>query len=321
MESSVMIVLLPLFLLSFMASLIGQSRWIGWLRDHHVRQVQKSYGPERTTLKGRTPALGGVVFLVMSVPGALACWAIGSEPMGLHAVFWTLPVFSGLIGLWDDLLKWSKTSSEGLSSLQKLVLQVLVAVLWSLFAFNMGCLQVFPNLTISPVWTIGISSFVVVSMLNAVNVTDGLDGLAAGAAALSLFALAFFVTGGLEGIAVAIGMVVAFLWHNAHPAKVFMGDCGSHFLGGLLVSVAVCGGGLVYVVPAGALFGLEILSVSVQIISIRCLGKKVFLMSPVHHHFELLGWSEVQIVLRFWLIHLLGIVSMLWIGALMTQIF
>nr|WP_321503837.1 phospho-N-acetylmuramoyl-pentapeptide-transferase [uncultured Dethiosulfovibrio sp.] len=316
-----MMAILSLFLLFFCLSFISQSWWIDWLRSRRVRQVQKSYGPQRMPSKGRTPALGGVVFMAMSLPGAFLCWVLGSEALTFYAVLWALPFFSGLIGLLDDLLKLLRGSSEGLKSLEKLILQVLVALFWSLFALRTGHLGLSPHLNLSPFWTVVTTSFIIVSMLNAVNVTDGLDGLAAGTSSLSLVALAFLVSRGLDVISVGLGISVAFLWHNAYPARVFMGDCGSHFLGGLLVAIAACGGGVLYVVPVGALFGLEILSVAIQIVSIRCFGKKFFLMSPVHHHFELLGWSEVQIVLRFWLIHLLGIVSMLWLGSFVPSIF
>lgn len=156
-------------------------------------------------------------------------------------------------------------------------------------------------------------------MLNAVNVTDGLDGLAAGASAISLLFLGFLVSRGFSAIAIGLSITISFLWHNAYPAKIFMGDSGSHFLGGLLVSVAVCGGGALFVVPCGALFGIEILSVAIQIVAIRFFGKKVFLMSPVHHHFEILGWNETQIVVRFWIVHLLGISTLLLTGKLILS--
>lgn len=259
--------------------------------------------------------------MAVSLPGILLCWILGNEPLTFYIALWTLPFFSALIGLLDDFLKLSRRSSEGLKSLEKLILQIFVALLWSALVFRIGYLDLFPNLNLSPLWTVFVTSFIIVSMLNAVNVTDGLDGLAAGTFSLSLVALAFLVSRGLEVIPVGLGLSVAFLWHNAYPARVFMGDCGSHFLGGLLVAIAACGGGVLYVIPVGALFGLEILSVAIQIVSIRCFGKKFFLMSPVHHHFELLGWSEVQIVLRFWLLHLLGIVSMLWLRSFVPSIF
>ncbi|MDD4837524.1 MAG: phospho-N-acetylmuramoyl-pentapeptide-transferase [Synergistales bacterium] len=303
-----------LFIVFFVASIMLQSLWIAWLNSRSFNLVQKAYGPERTVAKMKTPAMGGAVFMALSLPGTLACWLFGSEPFLFYVIVWSLPFFSAAIGLWDDLLKWSRKSSEGLRSLQKLFLQILVAVLWSVIAHGFDCLSLYPGLILSPTMTVILVAFIVVSMLNAVNVTDGLDGLASGASVISLISLAFMVSRGLESIWIGLAISTSFLWHNSYPARVFMGDCGSHFLGGLLVSIAVCGGGALYVVPSGALFGFEILSVAIQIVSIRFFGKKVFLMSPLHHHFEILGWNEVQIVTRFWLIHLFCVVSAMWIG-------
>lgn len=316
-----MTLLFFIFIYFFAFSLVSQSVWIDWLRYRQVKLVQKSYGPERSLAKGRTPALGGVIFLVMSLPGVLFCWSMGSESLSFYVTLWSLPFLSGLVGLWDDLLKWFRRSSEGLKSMEKLALQVMVALTWSLIAYRLGYLHLFPDISLSPLATIGTVTFIAVSMLNAVNVTDGLDGLATGATALSLIVLAFLVSRGVEAISVGLAISISFLWHNTYPARIFMGDGGSHFFGGLLVAVAVCGGGVFYVVPSGILFGLELLSVAIQIISIRIFSKKIFLMSPLHHHFEILGWSEAQIVVRFLLIHLLGIILALWVGPVFLSIF
>lgn len=310
-----------LFLIFFMASVLLQSLWIDWLKSRSFNLIQKAYGPERTVAKAKTPAMGGVVFMVLSLPGSLVCWFCGSESFSFYMGVWSLPFFSAAVGLWDDLLKWSRKSSEGLSSLQKLSLQIVVAISWSIVVHRSGYLNLYPGLTVSPTMTVVIVAFFVVSMLNAVNVTDGLDGLASGASVISFISLAFLVSRGFEPIWIGMAISTSFLWHNSYPARVFMGDCGSHFLGGLFVSIAVYGGGALYVIPSGVLFGLEILSVAIQIISIRFWGKKVFLMSPLHHHFELLGWNEVQIVTRFWLIHLFGVVSAMWIGSAVLSIF
>ncbi len=303
----------------FVLCALGQFCWLNWLSFREVAQIQKSYGPKRAEAKWKTPAMGGVVFMVAALPAVVAGWSIGDGSLFFQLGIWSLPLGAGVIGLWDDLLKFKKGSSEGLSSIQKLMLQVFLALLWSTVMAYFGSLHILPHRIFSFPGDVLLVSFLIVSMLNAVNVTDGLDGLAAGASAISLLFLGFLVSRGFSAIAIGLSITISFLWHNAYPAKIFMGDSGSHFLGGLLVSVAVCGGGALFVVPCGALFGIEILSVAIQIVAIRFFGKKVFMMSPVHHHFEILGWNETQIVVRFWIVHLLGISTLLLTGKLILS--
>ena len=162
----------------------------------------------------------------------------------------------------------------------------------------------------SRVMSVTVLAFLTVGMLNSMNVTDGLDGLASGSTVISLFAI--FMAGKMAPVITVpclTGRAItsSFLWHNAHPAKIFMGDVGSHFLGALLVVLCSYGNFLLFLLPVAFIFGLEMLSVCVQLIAIYFFRTKVFLMSPVHHHFELSGWSENQIVMRFWLIHGIGI--------------
>ncbi|PIE54942.1 MAG: phospho-N-acetylmuramoyl-pentapeptide-transferase [Dethiosulfovibrio peptidovorans] len=301
------------------ASCILQRAWINWLQSHNLRLVQKEYGPTRDPLKGRTPALGGLVFMFMSLPAFLIGYSLGDGSFVFQISLWSLPLLAGCIGLWDDLLKYVRHSSEGLSSLQKLGLQVIIAIGWSMWAAQVPGIRVLPGNPMSVRMFVPMIAFLVVSMINAVNVTDGLDGLAAGASAISFIYLSLVVHQGTVGAVMGAAFSSAFLWHNAHPARIFMGDCGSHFLGGLLTSIVVCGGGCLYLVPAGALFGVEILSVAIQIVAIRCFSRKIFLMSPLHHHFELAGWSEVTIVTRFLLLHLMGMVGALTVGGFLLR--
>jgi phospho-N-acetylmuramoyl-pentapeptide-transferase len=301
-------------LILFFFSVLVQSRWIAWLKRRDFKLAQKSYGPARDEQKGKTPSLGGAVFMITALPSILIGWALGDGSLIFQILLWSLPLASGGIGLWDDILKYSKSSSEGLSSLQKLSAQVLISLIWSVVVQKYLGIAVLPGVYLSPTLSVLICSFLVVSMLNGVNVTDGLDGLAAGASSISLIFICTVASAGISGVAAGLAMTLGFLWYNSFPARIFMGDCGSHFLGGLLVSISVCGGGLLYVVPAGALFGVEILSVAIQIVAIRVFSKKVFKMSPIHHHFELSGWSEVQIVLRFWILHIAGIVTLFLLG-------
>jgi phospho-N-acetylmuramoyl-pentapeptide-transferase len=290
---------------------ILEGQWIRLVRKWEVRQVEKSYGlSTHLERKSGTPTMGGVVFPVVLclclIPFGNLSWETVPGLLGL-------PVGAFAVGFTDDWLKFSKRSSEGLKSLEKFALQLFVALPWSAYVLLVNRVELFPGISLGPLPAIALLVFCSVGMMNAVNVTDGLDGLAAGASGLSFAALALLPLARPEGFGTAsfvgAGICAGFLWHNAHPARVFMGDCGSHFLGGLLVSLCVSGGGLLLLVPFGFLFGVEIVSVAVQIVAIRGFGRKVFRMSPLHHHFELLGWQETQVVVRFWLVHAAGMIA------------
>jgi phospho-N-acetylmuramoyl-pentapeptide-transferase len=293
-----------------LSAIIFESVWIGLVRKLKVGQVEKSYGlASHIEQKSGTPTMGGVVFPLACAAGVLAA---GGTSWGSIPGIWGLPLGAFAVGFTDDWLKFSKRSSEGLKSLEKLALQVLVAVPWSTYTVLVDRVNPIPGIVMGPLAAIFTLSFFAVGMMNAVNVTDGLDGLAAGASGISFLGL--IVLSGTSSILVTqvacigLGLCAGFMWHNAHPAAVFMGDGGAHFLGGLLVSLCVFGGGLPFLVPFGFLFGFELLSVAIQIIAIRGFGRKVFRMSPLHHHFELLGWAETRVVVRFWLAHAGGMI-------------
>lgn len=199
-------------------------------------------------------------------------------------------------------------------SLQKFVLQLFAALVWSYVYIPDGLLVLAPGITLEGISGRSILIFFLVGALNAANISDGLDGLLSGMAAMS-FAVLLILTpeGEADQLAaiLGLGLSAGFLAHNFHPAKVFMGDCGSHFLGGLLVSVCAARGMLLLILPLGFMMGLEVVSVIIQIIAIRGFNKKVFLMSPLHHHFEMSGWSEKSVVYSFWALHAAGMVLLL----------
>jgi len=297
---------ITLFAASLAALLEGA--WIRFVRKREIRQIEKSYGlPSHVERKSGTPTMGGVVFLLVCI--GFLMW-VGPVSRGSIMGIWGLPFGSFVVGFADDWLKFTKRSSEGLRSLEKLSLQFVVALGWSTYAVLADGLSLLPGDTVPTVFSIPVLSFFAVGMMNAVNVTDGLDGLAAGASALSFLGLALLPSGGAPGVSLAaslgLGISAGFLWYNCHPAGVFMGDGGSHFLGGLLFSLCIWKGGLLFLVPFGFLFGVELVSVAVQIIAIRAFKRRVFRMSPIHHHFELLGWAETKVVARFWLLHAAG---------------
>ena len=256
-----------------------------------------------------TPTMGGIVFVLLGLLAVLA--TLGGVGHTYHELvgMLLLPLGEAFVGFLDDWLKFTRSSSEGLSSRQKLVCQIAVVVPWTLWAhFTVG-IFLFPEMELGAVVGSCLLAFLAVGFLNAVNITDGLDGLASGSCLISFAAALIWLDAGVSPLCViGVGITGGFLWHNCHPAKVFMGDVGAHFLGGVLISIAVWSHYLVALFPLAFIFGLETLSVILQLTSLKLVNRRIFRMSPVHHHFELIGWSETQIVTRFWLIHAAGLV-------------
>lgn len=302
----------------FLLGLLLQRVWIGVQRRWSVGQAQKSYGVGiDVEIKAATPPMGGCVFLFMALLALLATW--GSEAL----VFWSLPIAGGAIGLVDDGMKFFRKSSEGFRSLAKLKVQLVVCGAWALVVHLRGGLALWSGIP-GPVWLVFPLAILGVSgMMNAVNITDGLDGLAGGCFLIALGALAFLLPSdgsGFNALAMVLlfAMASSFLFYNLHPARTFMGDTGAHFLGGSLAALCVMNGRLLALIPVGFLFGVELLSSAVQIFTIRKLNRRVLLMAPLHHHFQRLGWDETSVTMRFWLVQAVG---SLWLSALFTALF
>jgi len=286
-------------------------------------QQVRDDGPARHLQKIGTPTMGGLAFL-----GGLAAAVLvlaNRSPGALLILFMALTY--GLIGFLDDYLKVALKSPQGLKARQKLLGMVLIAiilVLLAVFAQGRGTALAVPFTGLilgHGIWLdagfwfyLPFTVFIVVGMANGVNLTDGLDGLAAGvtlwvAIALGLAALMGDKTtvdgnGVVIAMAAVAGGVVGFLYFNRHPARVFMGDTGSLALGGALGGAAVLTRSEVFFLVAGGVFVLEALSVIIQVISFQTTGRRVFRMSPLHHHFELGGWAETKVVYTFWLFSL-----------------
>ena len=253
----------------FLLGLLLQRVWIGVQRRWSVGQAQKSYGVGiDVEIKAATPPMGGCVFLLMALLALLATW--GSEAL----VFWSLPIAGGAIGLVDDGMKFFRKSSEGFRSLAKLKVQLVVCGAWALVVHLRGGLALWSGIP-GPVWLVFPLAILGVSgMMNAVNITDGLDGLAGGCFLIALGALAFLLPSdgsGFNALAMVLlfAMASSFLFYNLHPARTFMGDTGAHFLGGALAALCVMNGRLLALIPVGFLFGVELLSSAVQIFTIR----------------------------------------------------
>jgi phospho-N-acetylmuramoyl-pentapeptide-transferase len=278
------------------------------LRRLKFGQSIREEGPRSHQAKAGTPTMGGLLILAALVLPVIL-FAGRSAEVWL-ALFVTLG--HGLIGFLDDYIKVVLKRNLGLRAREKILGQIVMAVALAYIAttyFGRGTDLWIPflgaNIDFGPLYYILIFC-VLLGTTNAVNLTDGLDGLAAGtttiaAAAYAVIALAF----GKEPLAVfclaLAGATLGFLRYNAHPAKVFMGDTGSLALGGALAAVAVLTKTELLLVVVGGVFVIEALSVIIQVISFKTTGKRVFRMSPIHHHFELGGWPETKVVAVFWL--------------------
>jgi phospho-N-acetylmuramoyl-pentapeptide-transferase len=329
---------------SLVISLFGTPAFIKFLVKRGYGQFIRDDGPTSHHTKRGTPTMGGAVIVLAT----LIAYAVA------HLSFWTTPTWSGIlvlflmtglgiVGFLDDYLKISKQRSLGLRSKQKLAGQTLVAVLFAIlvlqFPNHLGRTPASTkisfvrdtNIDLAFVGTIGgiilfiiWANVIVAATSNAVNLTDGLDGLATGA---SVMVFAAYILIGIwqfnqncqfnPGVkcyevrdphdlavvaAAAMGSCFGFLWWNAAPAKIFMGDTGSLALGGLMAGLAIATRTELLIVVLGGLFVLETVSVILQVGSFKLTRKRIFRMAPIHHHFELLGWEQITVTIRFWII-------------------
>lgn len=311
------------FLAVFIAcvlTIIVMPAWIKYLKREKVGQQVRDDGPETHLVKQGTPTMGGVIMLLAVVVTIILVAKPQAEMISLLVV----TLLAGLLGFIDDFAKVKKSQSLGLTAKAKLVGQFLIAIIFVLFAVN--TLGVEPTVELPfictidmGVWTTvipvgnGISipwiylvfvSILLVGMCNAVNLTDGLDGLASGTVMIVMVVLAAIayasdmLPSAVFAAALA-GACIGFLWSNAYPADVFMGDTGSLALGMALGSLAVVTKTEIISIIIGGLFVAEALSVMIQVAYYKKYHRRVFLMAPLHHHFEKKGWSETKVVIRF----------------------
>ena len=290
---------------AFLLSLVLAPVFIAWLKRLRIGQSIRSDGPARHLKKAGTPTMGGVIILV-----TLLFFSFLSRPVSFSLAGVLLLTFGhGAIGLLDDYTKVARRSL-GLKARSKLFFQVLLSgvfILFLIFGKHSTLVEV-PFLKIT--FDLGNYYYILVLLIilsasHGVNLTDGIDGLAAGTVVLSLVAYLFIsLWKGIPELAffcaVLIGGTFGFLIFNLHPARVFMGDAGSLSLGAALAALAVYTKTEFYLVLIGGVFVLETLSVIIQVILFQTTGKRLFRMTPLHHHFELGGWSEWQVVMGFW---------------------
>ncbi len=297
------------FCISFLISVIITPFLIPLLKRLKFGQTIREIGPSWHRKKNGTPTMGGIAFLVSTLVTALM---IGGFDIKIQLGVWTVAAF-GLIGFADDFIKVVLKRNLGLTEIQKLFLQTLVTVLFLFFAYRADLIDTalvipFIRIQIECSWFYFVfAAILIVGFVNAVNLTDGIDGLAASVTLVVCIFYAFFafmynqaqvailpaaVAGGLFG----------FLFYNYNPAKVFMGDTGSLFLGGVVSVVSVLTGNEILLLLVGLIYLIEALSVMIQVAYYKKTKKRIFLMTPIHHHFEKLGWNERKIVTVFTLV-------------------
>jgi phospho-N-acetylmuramoyl-pentapeptide-transferase len=285
-------------------------RFIDYLRLKEFGQQIREEGPAGHKGKAGTPTMGGLaIFLSIMVP-----FLILSDYRAVSLAVLGTALAMAALGFADDIIKLRKRRSLGVSGRVKLLVQALTAIaLWLFLTQYVELNDTLQLHVVDATVELGyVYPFLIFLVLagatNGVNLTDGLDGLAAGCCAIVFltYTVITFITPGEHDLALLsatlVGACVGFLWFNSFPASVFMGDTGSLGLGGAIAGLAVVTKTEVLLIVIGGIFVIEALSVAIQVIAFQRFRRRVFLMAPIHHHFELAGWSETKIILRFWII-------------------
>jgi phospho-N-acetylmuramoyl-pentapeptide-transferase len=301
---------------------------IPFLKQKMFGQFIREDGPQHHLAKAGTPTGGGVLILAGMAAGLLsACWLFPGYLTSDTWVVAAVALIFGLLGFADDRLKILKKHNKGVTGYTKLWVQVLTGAAVGVYALTVNqtsstALFHFANVPLGwfyPVFT----AWVITAASNAVNLTDGLDGLAASTTLISLAGLGALFAGSAmtasiyPDLALAVwslfGATLAFLVFNRYPARIFMGDTGSLALGGAIGALVLLSKVEWWLVLLGGVFVLEVVSVLLQVASFKTTGKRIFKMSPLHHHFELCGWSEVRVVTTFALVQAVGCALTLWL--------
>lgn len=299
--------------------------WVRLLRKRSIGQVIRIDGPQNHLTKSGTPTMGGIIIILTVV---IAYMLMAKASMRGMVAISTFVAF-GALGFVDDYRKVVKARSLGLRARAKIIWQFIIAIVAGLAAVNLAGLSTdisipftraviplgYPSFEFSianvevfvPLLYIGLIYLIMTATTNTVNLTDGLDGLAAGTVTISMLAFVgiAFQQGRLDLaiISAAIGgACVGFLWFNSYPASIFMGDTGSLGLGGAIAIMAILTKTELLLVLIGGIYVVEGLSVIGQVVSYRWFNTRILKMAPIHHHFEMLGWSETQIMMRFWIV-------------------
>ena len=299
---SVIIILLSFALVCLLAKII-----IPNLRKYKLGQNIRQEGPKSHLKKAGTPTMGGVLFIISSLIAVLVSSLAGFVFTNEIILLALGSTAFGLVGFLDDYIKFFKHRNLGLRAYQKLVLQMLFSALIAYYAYKLAGTMVYipfyKEVDLGK-WVILLNFFILVASTNAVNLTDGLDGLATGVMSIILLTLAIYSLkiSNMTTYAYSIIMfasLLGFLIFNKYPAQIFMGDTGSLFLGGVLAIITILLGLHFYMIIYALVLIMETLSVIIQVAVFKKTGKRVFLMSPLHHHFEMKGMKETKVVVMF----------------------
>jgi|SRR5690625_346491 len=318
--------------ISFLITVLISPIFIPFLRRLKFGQSIREEGPKSHLAKSGTPTMGGLMIIFsITVASFIVAFKFMESPVTYE--FWLLLFVLlgyGLLGFLDDFIKVAMKRNLGLTSMQKLIGQIVIAVIFYV-TLKMNDFPTYieiPGTSIQ--WELGwlyplLIIFMLVGSSNAVNLTDGLDGLLAGTASVAFGAFALLTSYYYPEFEImsifaltVVGALLGFLVFNAHPAKVFMGDTGSLGLGAAIAAIAILTKMEIVLVIIGGVFVIETLSVIIQVISFKTTGKRVFKMSPLHHHFELLGWSEWRVVTTFWFVGIIFATIGILIGVALT---
>ncbi|WP_297814120.1 phospho-N-acetylmuramoyl-pentapeptide-transferase [uncultured Helicobacter sp.] len=317
------------FFVAFLLTIFALPYYILWARNKHASQPISEFAPKNHQQKANTPTMGGIVFVCTTLLATLFCAKLNHIYILLGIA--TLLCFA-LLGISDDYSKITQCKNAGMRAKTKFYLQILISLILSCGLYFIGLntefyLPFFKNPMLNwEIFGILFWTLVFIATSNAVNLTDGLDGLVAIPSIYALTSLTVFVyvtghsglsayllypkvldSGELAILSSAlIGALIGFLWYNCHPAQVFMGDSGSLSLGGFIAYMAIVSKNEILLFLIGFIFVVEALSVILQIGSYKTRGKKIFLMAPLHHHFEEKGLSESKIIVRFWIVALMS---------------
>ena len=318
------------FFLALFLTLFLMPKFIRWAQKTSNVQPINEWAPDRHKEKAKTPTMGGIVFIGATILASLISIKF-TNPYALGSIL-TLGLFA-LIGFQDDFAKIRENKNlAGLKARTKLLLQIISALIIALYlsVFADFNTQLYIPFIKNPIcdmglYAIGFWIIIIIATSNAVNLTDGLDGLATvpSIVALTTFSIIIYITGHIklsayllmpnfnigEVVIVAsalMGALTGFLWYNCHPAEVFMGDSGSLTIGAFLGYLAIISKSEILLLLIGSIFVIETLSVILQVGSFKLRKKRVFLMAPIHHHFEMKKWAENKIIVRFWIVSILS---------------
>lgn len=303
-------------IIGFLSATVCGLLLIPFLRRKHIGQRISIYVGENHKKKEGTPTMGGLIFVVPTIIMTILLVLTNKIELTPNLII-ILFVFTGysFIGFLDDFLSIKKKNNEGLTTYQKLFLQLIIALVFFYLYMKKGgqtaLIVSTLGINIEMGWFYGVFLlFILIGASNAVNLTDGLDGLAGGLSAIAFIAFSLIsIAVGFEEIGIfsfiLTGALMGFLIFNTHPAKIFMGDTGSLALGAVMAAVAILTHREVTLLVVASVFVIETLSVILQVVWLRLFKHKLFLMTPLHHHFEKLGWEETDIVKLFWVVGLI----------------